>query len=113
MAASTGYSYIAAGSANQDAQAVKASAGTLYGWSVTNTSGTFLYLKLYNLASGATSAGTPLVRLGVRGGETLSVDLALGVTFGTGISHRITSGVADTDASAAVANSMLVNLWYQ
>jgi hypothetical protein len=107
------YSVNSSGAANQDAAAIKASAGQLYGWSIQNTTSSARYVKFYNLASGATSASTPALRLYLppTGGNNMTLNS--GIVFGTGISVRITTGAADNDTGACSANDVLLNAIYK
>ena len=113
----TGYSYIGAASANQDSTVVKASAGTLYGIVVLNDASALRFLKIYNSASGPTSASTPILRIPIphntaAGGGVAVPIPACGIAFGTGIAFRLTTGVADNDANAITANDVVLNLIY-
>lgn len=108
----TSYSYISAASANQDQQHPKASAGVLYGVTVTNSNASARYLKLYNLASGATSASTPYRRYLIPAGGGVREQFPYGLIFDTGIGLRLTTGAADNDANAVAASEILVNLDY-
>ncbi len=112
----TPYSYIAAASANQDSQAVKGSAGQLYGYNLTNQSASIRYVKIYNKASGATSSDTPVFRFVLPGnssGAGCNQSFENGVAFATGICIRITTGQPDNDTGAATAGDVVVNLWYK
>ncbi len=108
------YSVNSSGAANQDAAAIKASAGQLYGYSLFNTTSSARYVKLYNLASGATSASTPFMRIYLppTGGANMPVGDS-GVAMGTGISIRLTTGAADNDTGACSANDVLANIIYK
>ncbi len=113
--AASGHRLISAAAANQDATVVKASAGVLYGFIVTNTNAAVRYLKVYNLASGATSASTPVHTFAIPGATTgagIALPIPVGVDFSTGISLRLTQGVADNDATAVASNEIIVNTFY-
>lgn len=110
------FSYIAAGSANQDQQTVKASPGTLYGVQASNLAAALRYLKIYNKAL-PTSADTPAFRCMLSASATNPAPFILpipdfGVAFGTALGIRITTGEADNDANAATAGDVIVNLVY-
>ncbi len=107
------YSVNSSGAANQDAAAIKGSAGQVYGYSLFNTTASARYVKLYNLASGATSASTPVIRIFLPAGGGANSPVVGGIAFGTGISIRITTGAADNDAGACSANDVLANVWYK
>ena len=113
---STPYSYIAAGSANQDSQVVKASAGQIYAISAISVIGTLLYLKVYNKATAPTSSDTPVFRFPIPASTTgagYTWALPRGASFSSGISFRITTGIADSNAVAATANDCIVDLIYK
>lgn len=120
QAAATGgatpYKYHAAASANQDSTVVKASAGTLYSLTVLSTITSVRYVKLYDKATGPTSADTPVQVYAVPATAGLSVSVPLppcGAVFSNGISFRISTGVADNDANAATANDCVISLTYK
>ncbi len=113
---STPYSYIAAGATNQDSTVVKASAGQVYAISAISVVGTLLYLKVYNKATGPTSSDTPLFRFPIPASTTgagYTFALPRGASFSSGISFRITTGIADSNAVAATANDCIVNLIFK
>lgn len=108
----TNYSYLSAASANQDQQHPKASAGTLYGLTVTNSNTVVRYIKLYNLASGATSASTVYRRYMIPAGGGIREEFPYGLVFATGIGFRLVTGSADNSAAAVAASEIMVNLEY-
>jgi hypothetical protein len=109
----TPYSYISAGSSNQDSQVVKGSAGQLYGYALFNTTASVRYVKIYDKATGPTSADTPKRRimLPASGGANMPTT-GCGLAFANGIGIRITTGPSDGDTGAASTNDVLVNLDY-
>lgn len=107
------YSVNSSGASNQDAAAIKASAGQIYGYAFFNTTASARYVKLYNVASGATSASTPILRALVPAGGGANVDIPMGIACGMGISIRLTTGAADNDTGACSANDVLANVWYK
>jgi hypothetical protein len=107
------YSVNSSGASNQDAAAIKGSAGQIYGYSFFNTTASARYVKLYNVASGATSASTPIFRALVPAGGGANVDIPMGIICNTGISIRLTTGAADSDTGSCSANDVLANVWYK
>lgn len=107
------FSFIAAGGANQDQQAVKATPGQLYGMTLHNGAAAIRYVKIYDKAA-PTSADTPKLRfiLAASGGG-VAREFTLGIPFATAIGIRITVGAADNDVAAATANDVFVNLEYK
>ncbi len=94
---------------------VKASAGKIYGVSFTNISATPVYLRLYDKATAPASTDTPIWR-GVVPGNTAGSGLVKffenGLAVTTGIGFRCTAGIADNDATALSANTVMGNVEY-
>lgn len=110
------FRYISASGSNQDATQIKGSAGQLYGLWVTNINAAIRYLKLYDSASGVTSASTPVLTLGIPGntaGAGGIIAVAVGIAFASGIQFRLTTGVADNDANAVASGELLVSAAYK
>lgn len=103
-------SYLSAAAANQDSTHPKASSGVLYGLTVTNSNTSARYIKLYNLASGATSASTVWRRYLIPAGGGLVEKFPHGVEFSVGLGLRLTTGAADNDANAVASAEIMVNL---
>lgn len=104
---------ISTGATNQDATVVKASQGQVYGYALFNTTSSARFVKFYNLASGATSASTPFLRVYVPPTGGANVDIPKGIACGTGIMIRITTGAADNDTGACSTNDVLANVFYK
>ena len=90
------YSYLAAGSANQDSRVVKAGAGSVYSITGVSAIADLRYLKLYNKATAPTSADTPVLRLPIPANSFFSFPVLLGMLFSAGISFRIATGLRIT-----------------
>lgn len=89
---------------------VKATAGTLYNISASNTNAAARYLKLYNKAS-APVLGTdvPVLTMVLPPGGTVDHDFGLiGHRFATGIALALTTGAADNDTGAVAAGEIKV-----
>jgi hypothetical protein len=116
---STAYGLQSAASTNSTS--VKASAGTLTGITLLNTTTTVYYLRMYNLAAGPTcSSATGFVRTwpippaasaGLVGGVSPHLPVG-GTAFSTGIAFCLTGGGSSTDNTNA-ATGVYVNLDYQ
>ena len=91
---------------------VKASAGQVFGWAITNNAAAVRFVKLYNKATAPTSGDTPLITLEIPAGAMTNVSYAQGIAFATGIGVRATTGVADNDTGAPAANDVVINLFY-
>ena len=97
---------------------VKASAGQVYGWTITNTSTVTVYVKFYNATSGTLGTGTPVLTIGIPGNASDDTTLAqslggLGIEFTTGISVGAGTGVADADNTDPGANAVVANIYYK
>ncbi len=87
--------------------AIKASAGVLHSLHVANTAAAIRYLKLYNLvAAPALGAGTPFLTIPLPAGGSRDLELPHPLSLSTGISWRVTQGLADNDAVDAVATDI-------
>jgi hypothetical protein len=96
--------------ATTNATSVKASAGTIYSVTASNTGAAAAFVKLYNLATAPTvGTSTIAITLSVPAGGTLNVPFGEpGVRFSTGIGLAITNLAADTDTTAVVAAQVKV-----
>lgn len=100
--------------ASTNATVAKASAGRVYRVFACNTTTTAVYLKFYNVATtpvpGTTAVflSRALPAAGAAGGLACqSFDVAdIGWSFSTGIAFALTTGNADTDATAPVAGAV-------
>lgn len=92
---------------------IKASAGQVYGWHITNNAASTRYVKLYDKATAPSSSDTPLLTLAIPAGQIsrLFFDKE-GPAFGTGLGIRGVTGVADNDNTAPTANDIVTNLFF-
>ncbi len=113
----TSYKYISSGAANQDSTIVKSTPGSIYGIQIGNNAATARFVKLYDKATAPTSSDTPIKTLEIpaaTNGAGSNVPLTTaGISFNTGISFRITTGMADNDTGSASANDIVVNIDYK
>lgn len=102
--------------ATTNATNVKASAGTLYGWSIQNNNAAARFVAFHN-ASGTPTAGASVyfkVEIpGATAGAGNNFELAKGIAFGTGIAYSTVTGAADSDATAVGANDLQINLFFK
>lgn len=103
-----------ASTATTNATSVKAAAGQVYGWSLFNTSAAIRYLKFYNLAVAPTvGSSVPVFIVPLAAGGASNIMLGnLGTPFATGIAYSISTGVADTDATATAVNDVVGSFFY-
>lgn len=82
------------------AQAIKASAGQLYGWSIYNPNATAQFVCIYNTAFGSVTVGTtnPLIMLTIPATGAAHVLGSQGIAFGTAMSWAATSTAAGNGA---------------
>lgn len=107
------FHFVAQGGANQDATAVASGADQLYGWNIANINAAPVYVKLYNVASGCTSARTVIKTIGIPGNTALSGNNRaepVGVAFSTGVCIRVTTGLPDSDTGTVTASTVTVDL---
>lgn len=100
--------------ASTNAKSIKASAGQVYGWYLSNTNSSPRYVKLYNKAS-APTVGTDaaFMTIMVPGSGGANVEFSMGIALGTGIALAITTGAADSDTGAVAANEVIVHVLYK
>lgn len=95
--------------ASTNGTVVKASAGTLYNITASNTNAAVRYLKLYNSATVTVGTTTVALTIPIPAGGTVTVPFgALGMRFGTGICISTTTGAADNDTGAVAAGEVKV-----
>lgn len=100
-----------------DATNVKASAGQLYGWYISNTNAAPAYVKFYNSASAPTAgSGTPVLRIAVPGsssGTATNINYSAGIAFSAGIGFTIVTTAPDAGSTGVAANEVIINLLYK
>jgi hypothetical protein len=100
-----------AGSTN--ATVVKASAGQLYGWMITNTTSSFTYLAFHNTASTPTAGSSVFFKIGIPASGGANVEFTNGIAFSSGIAITTVTGAADNNTTAVAANDQIINLFYK
>lgn len=104
---------ILSSAATTNGTVAKASAGTIYGLTVSNTGAAVAFVKLHN--STTITVGTTAVALTVpvpAGGVVSLAWGTQGMRYATGICYSITNLAADTDTTAVALNQVKVNLSY-
>ncbi len=109
--------YIAAASANEDSQVIKASSALLGMLIVGNSSASIRYVKFYNQVTAPTSADTPVLVFLVPGnaaGSGFNLPIPQGgLLFDVGIAFRMTTAQADNSAAAVTAGDIVLTYGYQ
>jgi len=91
---------------------IKAAAGRLLGFVLTNNAAAKVYVKLHNTA-GTPTAGTGVVRsIGIPAGQTVSYTIEGGIAFATGIGVTIVTGAADADATGVALNDVVGDIFF-
>lgn len=93
---------------------IKAGFGIVGGWNILNAAVAARYVKLYDKATAALATDTPLLTIGVPASGNLNVAYGgEGIMFLTGISIRVTTGVADNDVGAPTASDIIAQVLYR
>lgn len=92
---------------------VKASAGQMYGYYLYNGGSATRFVKIYDKATAATQADTPILTLPLPAGAAANVSHPNGVAFAAGIGVRASTGVADNDTGAPGTNEVCVNIYFK
>jgi hypothetical protein len=94
-------------------QVVKASAGQLFGWYISNAATSQRFLKVYNKATAADQTDTPVMTIPIPAESAANVSFPQGIQFAAGISVRCTTGIADNDTGAPGSNECVVNILFK
>jgi hypothetical protein len=113
----TSYRYISVGT-SEDKHTVKATGGTIFSITATNSAATVAYLRCENDTSGNTTPGseTPELDLAIPGATTgagFHLPFPLGFAFSAGWTCWIVTGVADTDVAEVGANVVKILYTYK
>lgn len=97
--------------ATTNATSIKASAGTLWSVSVSNTNAAARFLKLYNKASAPTvGSDVPVLTVVIPATSVITVNGGSnGIRFATGIAFAITAAATDADTTAVAAAEIKVS----
>lgn len=99
--------------ATTNAGVVKAGAGRIYGYHISNSSASWRYIRLYNQVAAPTVGTTvPIMVIPIGPGQTITSDKSIPITFATGIAISITGAAADLDATAIVANEVVGHILF-
>jgi hypothetical protein len=90
---------------------IKATAGRVYGYCLSNTTASWRYVKLHNVAS-ATAGAAVAMTIGLPPNGKAECYMGQGIGFATAISRSIVTGSADTDATAVAAGDVLGDIFF-
>jgi len=97
-----------------NATAVKAAPGQVFGWDFYNNNAAVRVLKLYNQTAAPNPASdTPFLRIPVPPGGKAQVTLESGIEFSTGIAFAMVTGLGDSDNTAVGANDLTGQIFYK
>lgn len=89
-------------------------ATTLYNLTISNqNASTDFWVKVYNKATAATQADTPVLRLFVNAQDFKDINFPKGIALSAGLSIRCTTEAADAGTTAAGSNECTVNGSYK
>ena len=90
---------------------IKATAGRVFGYCLSNTTASWRYVKLHNVASATAGSGVS-VTIGIPPNGKAECSIPVGIAFGTAISRSIVTGAADADATATAANDVVGDIFF-
>lgn len=101
--------------ATNNSTSVKASATTVFGGSLCNTSGVVKYVKFYNKASAPTcGTDTPFMRFLVPAGQCTPFEFpGPGAQFSAGFGYCMVTGLTDADNTAVAAGDIFLQVSYK
>ncbi len=96
-------------------QAIKASAGKIYGYHLYNAGAAARYFKFYDALAANVTVGTttPVITISVPAGGVTQVEFSMGIAFVTGITAACVTGLADNSAGAPGANECIANVFFK
>ena len=100
---------------DESEEAVKASAGQLFGFFLYNLATATRYIKFYNdtVANVTVGTTTPVLTIPLDADQGATVEFTNGIAFSTAITLAATTGVADNDTGAPGANEVIANVFYK
>lgn len=100
---------VATGSTN--VAQIKATAGRVLGYCLSNTTASWRYVKLHNVAS-ATAGAAVAMTIGLPPNGKAECHIGQGIAFATAISRSIVTGAADNDTTAVTANDVVGDIFF-
>lgn len=97
--------------ANSTGTLVRAGAGVVRRYYLSNSGASAAYVKLYDKATAGTSADTPIQCFMIPAGGAANAICAIPYTLG--FSYRAVTGAADNDTTAPGSNEVIVNFEYE
>lgn len=113
---SGGYSIMRSIDLDETEEAVKASAGQVFGYYIYNANASNArFVKFYNATVATVVVGTttPVLTIPIPPASAANVSFPHGIAFDTAITVAATTAVADADTGAPSANDVVVNIFYK
>lgn len=98
--------------ATTGAAVVKASVGRVLGWCLSNTTASWRYVKLHNLATTPTPGAAVALTIALPPNATVAVAIPQGIGFSAGIGRSTVTGAADSDATAVAVNDIVGDIFF-
>ena len=98
--------------AGTNAAVIKASAGRVLGWSLSNTTASWRYVKLHNQTTAPTAGTGVVATIGIAPNSSREVTIPHGIAFATGIGRTTVTGAADADATAVALNDIVGDIFF-
>jgi hypothetical protein len=94
---------------------VKATAGQVFGWFISNLASSTRYVKFYNATAANVTVGTttPVITIPLEADQAANVEFVNGIAFSTAITVAATTGIADNDTGAPGSNEVVINIFYK
>lgn len=98
--------------ATTNATIVKASAGRLVGWRITNTNAAFRYVKLHNIATTPTAGSGVVETIGAPPSSSINGFFVAGSAFTTGIGMTTVTEAIYAGTTAVGAGDLIIDLFF-
>jgi hypothetical protein len=108
--AASSHHVVAAATANP--AIIKAGAGRLLGWDLSNTTAAWKYVKIHNQTTAPTAGVGIFMTIGVPPNGKAQRNIEGGVALTTGIGRTVVSGPADNDTSVTAANDVVGDIFF-
>lgn len=89
---------------------VRNTAGLLHGYMVSNSSGSMVFFKLYNLSTTPAQSATPVLVMGIPSGGAANMMFPSPVAFSTGIGFRVEVAAPQNNALHGTAADVAVSI---
>ena len=90
---------------------IKATAGRVLGYCLSNTNAAYRYVKLHNIASATAGAGV-VMTIGIPPNGRAELTIPQGLAFTTAISRSIVAGAADANTVAVGAEDVVGDIYF-